>query len=577
MQDVSSYAAEPPFAGISARETARSALVWVWAIGFAVLMAAPVFAIVYGSFEVPVPGSDATRWGLDGWRDLLGNSRILKAVGNTLWLTVVAQAFALPIGLFAAWLLGRTDLPFRRTFEFCFWISFFLPSLAVLQGWILVADPHYGIANSLINRLFGTSSPVFDIYSFGGIVFAHLVTTTVSAKVMMLTPAFQNMDSRMEEAARVAGDSQFGVFCRVTVPVLAPTIVVTAIMGIIRSLESFEIELVLGGPRRIDVYNTLIYDFTRNDPVNYAAACALGIVVIFAMIGLVLVSLKAGRTGRSVTLSGQSKLTRIALGRWRIPAALLVGLVAAVLTIVPLGFLVVSSAMTMFGFFSLPTVWTSRHWDSVLSDPVFLDSVVNTLILSGFGAALCVIFSIMVAYSIVRSRHAARFVVDLASWIPFTMPGVLFSLAMLWLILGSGLTSLYGSTASLVITIAVASITLGVQLIRGNLTQISRELEEASWIGGASNWETILRIVLPLSIRSIAVVAVMSFIAAARDVSHLALLVSSDNRPLSILQLEYMLEGRSEASAVVGVIIVSITILAAILARALGSKFEAKA
>ncbi|WP_425964109.1 hypothetical protein [Rhizobium nepotum] len=69
----------------------------------------------------------------------------------------------------------------------------------------------------------------------------------------------------------------------------------------------------------------------------------------------------------------------------------------------------------------------------------------------------------------------------------------------------------------------------------------------------------------------------MSFIAAARDVSHLALLVSSDNRPLSILQLEYMLEGRSEASAVVGVIIVSITILAAILARALGSKFEAKA
>ncbi len=52
----------------------------------------------------------------------------------------------------------------------------------------------------------------------------------------------------MEEAARVAGDSQFGVFCRVTVPVLAPTIVVTAIMGIIRSLESFEIELVLGRP-----------------------------------------------------------------------------------------------------------------------------------------------------------------------------------------------------------------------------------------------------------------------------------------------------------------------------------------
>ncbi len=184
MQDVSSYAVEPSFAGISARETTRSALVWVWAIGFAVLMAAPVVAIVYGSFEVPVPGSDATRLGLDGWRDLARQQPHSEGGRKHAVADRRRPGACLADRPFCRLAAGRTDLPFRRTFEFCFWISFFLPSLAVLQGWILVADPHYGIANSLINRLFGNSSPLFDIYSFGGIVFAHLVTTTVSAKVV---------------------------------------------------------------------------------------------------------------------------------------------------------------------------------------------------------------------------------------------------------------------------------------------------------------------------------------------------------------------------------------------------------
>lgn len=555
----------------------RKRLLWLPAFAFLAVMLAPVIAVFYGSFEVLVPKSDTIRFGFDGWRELIENERIVKAIVNTFCLTLGAQIIALPASLFIAWLIGRTDMPGRRAFEFCFWLSFFLPALAVLQGWILLLDPHYGIANSLLGRLFSSAGPLFDIYSFGGIIFAHLVTTTISAKVMMLTPAFENMDSRLEEAARVSGDSHFGVFCRITLPVLAPTIAVTAIMGIIRALESFEIELVLGGPRRIDVYNTLIYDFTRNDPVNYAAACALGIVVVVAMIGLVLVSLRSGRTGRSVTLSGHSKLSRIELGRWRMPATILVASIALLLTFVPMIFLLLSSFMTMFGFFSLPSVWTLRHWNSVLSDPVFVSSLRNTFIIAGFGATLCVVLSIIIAYAIVRSRHAAKLVLDIASWIPFTMPGILFSLAMLWLILASGMTALYGSTVSLVITIALASITLGVQLIRGSLEQISRELEEASWMSGASGLTTLLRIVLPLSVRSIAVVAVMSFIAAARNIGHLALLVSSDNRPLSILQLEYMMEGRSEASAVIGIIIMGVTIVAALIARALGSRFEAKA
>uniref|UniRef100_UPI002637A2F8 ABC transporter permease subunit n=1 Tax=Pseudomonas sp. TaxID=306 RepID=UPI002637A2F8 len=144
------------------------------------------------------------------------------------------------------------------------------------------------------------------------------------------------------------------------------------------------------------------------------------------------------------------------------------------------------------------------------------------------------------------------------------------------LILHSGIDWLYGSTLSLVITVGLASVTLGVQLIRSQLLQINRELEEAAWISGASAWKTVLSIVVPLCARSIVVVAVMAFVSAARDISHLALLVSSDNRPLSMLQLEYIAEGRNEASAVVGVIIALIAIAAALIARRLGYRPETR-
>lgn len=545
-----------------------------WVVCFLALTFLPLLAVIQGSFDSQIEGAQA--FTLEGWRALFHEPRILGALGNTLSLTFASQLIALPVSIGLAWLLGRTDLPGRNWLEFAFWVSFFLPALAVVQGWTLVLDPNNGLFNRWLMHIFGLSQAPLNIYSWGGIVFAHLATTTVSAKVMMLTPAFKSMDSRYEEAALVAGDSRFKALCSVTLPLLKPALIVTAIMGVIRALESFEIELVLGAPQRIDVYSTLIYDVTRYDPINFASAFALGILIVAIMGILAVASRRSTQQGHHVTVSGQAKTAVMTLGRWRWPLGLLVSLLALVLTVLPLGFLLTSSVMRRFGFFNLDQVWTLEHWRSVVGDPILLGSVGNTLSIAAGSAAFAALLSLIVAYTIVRSRRAGRALLEFAAWIPFSIPGVLTSLAMLWLILHSGLDWLYGSTLSLIITVGLASVTLGVQLIRSQLLQINAELEEAAWISGASPWKTVISIVIPLCARSIVVVAVMAFVTAARDISHLALLVSSDNRPLSMLQLEYIVEGRNEASAVVGVIIALIAIAAALIARRLGYRPETR-
>ncbi|HZR03404.1 MAG TPA: iron ABC transporter permease [Burkholderiales bacterium] len=539
------------------------------AIAFGVLVLVPLLMLVKASFLVEAGGR--VGYALAGWREALANPGVHSALANTFGLMIAAQAISIPLAILLSWLLGRTDLPARHWLEFGFWVSFFLPSLAVVQGWVLMLDSKFGLLNEALRTVLPVADGPFNIYSWWGIVFAHLVTTTVSAKVMTMTPAFHGMDARLEEAARMAGDSPLKTLVRIVVPILAPAILVTSIMGVIRALESFEIELVLGLPSGIQVYSTFIYNLVHKETADYTTASALGILMILPMLALVAITRRLMRGDRFTTISGQAKSELIALGAWRWPAFAFVALVVVMLTLIPVAFLCVSSIMSVFGYFNLDQTWTLDHWKAVLQDPVFFASARSTLVLATATLVVATVFSTFAAYAIVRGPARLRAVFDLLSWVPFTMPGVLFSFAILWSLVELGLMkTLYGSTAILVLVVTLGTLTLGVQLVRTNFMQIGSELEQASWISGASWLRTVLKILVPLSIRSLVVVAVMAFISAARNISHLALLVSSNNRPLAVLQLDYMMEGRYEEAAVIGIIVVAFTVGIALLARQMG-------
>ena len=79
-------------------------------------------------------------------------------------------------------------------------------------------------------------------------------------------------------------------------------------------------------------------------------------------------------------------------------------------------------------------------------------------------------------------------------------------------------------------------------------------------------------VIMPLLMPVLLLVGAVSFISAARNVSTVALLATSGTRPLSLLQLDFMVEGRYEAAAVVGVIVVLMTTGIAFFVRILGQR-----
>lgn len=536
-----------------------------------VIVLAPLAMLVAASFS-PVSGPvvEGGRSIFGGWIRALTQPDIGAAVLSTVALAGTYVAISMPIAVGVAWLLARTDLPGATWFEFGFWLSFFLPPLAVVQGYILLFDSTSGVANTLWLSVFGSQGP-FNIYSWWGIVFAHLATTAISGKVMLLTPAFKNLDGSLEEAAIVAGDNLPKMLLRIVVPVLAPALIVTLLLSIARSLESFEIELVLGTPQRIDVYSTLIYRLIRASTPDYQSASVLGLVIILVMTILATLQRRITRDRNYVTVSGKRQELRFKLGRARWPLAALIAAILTVLVVIPLVSLVAGTNMRMYGYFYIADAWTREHWRSVLGDPLFVESFLTTLKLA-FGVALVTILTgFTVAYVLNHASGAMSRMIDIVSWVPFSMPGILLSFAILAIVLQMPvLDGLYGSLVLLILAISFGSLTLAIQLIRSGMLQIGPDLEEASYLAGASRLKSICRITVPLLARTIVVTGMIAFVGASTNISRIGLLYTSDTRPLSVMQLEYLLEGRYEAASAIGVIVVAMAVVVALAARLLG-------
>lgn len=530
----------------------------------------PLLLLLINSFNV-APIGEAPRYGLSEWQEAFRTPGVLRSLENTFYVAVTRQSISFPLAILLAWLIARTNMPCRNGLEFMFWLSFFLPTLSVTIGWMLLLDPHTGLVNQWLMKLPFVERPPFDIYSFWGIVWTHLMANTIAVKVMLLAPAFRRMDASLEEAGRTAGGSALGTLLRITVPILTPTLVVVFVLAMIRSLESFEIELLLGVPIKYFVYSTKILELVRQEPPLYGQATALGSLVLLLLLALIPVQRWLSTRRQFTTMSGQYRANRVDLGRGRMPAFVFVSCIVFLLTLVPFAATVMGSFMTRFGFFSLPAVWTLEHWRLALNDSLFVDALVNTLWMAGGAALLAPLFFPVVAYVSVRTQLPGRAAVDFLSWLPWAIPGMLLGLGLLWVFLGTPIfRPLYGTITVLVLATVISSMTLGTQIIKGGLLQLSMDLEDASRVFGGSWLSTYLRVVLPIMMPTLVLVAVMNFISAARDVTNIVLLATYETRTLALLTLDFVSEGLRESAAVMAVLIAFLTSGVAIIARFFG-------
>jgi iron(III) transport system permease protein len=539
-------------------------------VGFLVLT--PLVLMIINSFQIARPGQPIV-WGLDGWVKAFSTPGIIKAMTNTFTLAITRQAIALLIGAFFAWLIARTDLPMKGLLEFFFWLSFFLPALPETMGWILLLDPKYGLLNQGLIGLGVVSQSLFNIYSFWGIVWAHM-GGTVSVKVMLLAPAFRNLDAALEESSRISGASGWHTFFHIIIPVMMPAILVTTILGLIRSLEAFEIELLLGTPIGLQVYSTKIHELVTWEPPQFAPAMALSTVFLALLLLMVAFQRRYIANRIYTTVTGRGFSTRpTRLSRWRYPAFALVLSFALIITVVPTILLVTGTFMKLFGFFNIAEPWTLENWRATLNDPVLFRSLWNTLAIGLGSGFVGILFYSLIAYVIVKTRYRGRWLLDFLSWLPWSIPGILLGVALLWTFLQTKIfLPIYGTIYLLMVAMVIKSMPFGTQMIKSVLLQLGNDLEEASKVCGGTWVDTFRRVIFPLTMPALITVGLVGFISAARDISTVVLLGSGKSRTLSLLMLDFAAGAEFEKATVVAVIIVGLVVGAALFARMLGGQ-----
>lgn len=549
--------------------------VLIGAMGFYVVY--PLILILVNSFNIATI-AEPPAYGLQAWRDAFNEPGIWQSLWNSVKIGIVLQVIALPSGIFISWLIARTNIPFANGFEFGFWISFILPNLATTFGWMLLLDPSTGLLNSWLRQIPFLSGLNFDIYSFSGIIWAHLMANGISTKVMLMTPAFRRMDASLEEASRMSGASSLKTMMLITVPAMTPVIVVVFLLSVIRIFSSFETELLLGIPWGFYVYSTKIVDLARQEPPLVNQAAALGSVILLFLVAFIPLQRKLIARRQFTTVTGQFKPKIIDLGPWRYPAAAFVGFVVILLTVVPVLSVLGGSFMTRFGFFNLPKTWTLEYWQMALTDPRILLAFKNTLIVAVSAALVGAFFFSLIGYVLVRTQFPGRGILDSICWLPSAIPGVLSGLGLLWMFLGTPVfRPFYGTLFLLVVASVLGGITLATQILKANFIQLGKELEESSRMSGAGFWKTYFSIVLPLMAQTMVLVAVLKFMFASQHTSSIILLATSETRTLSLLALDQVAAGYREVASITVIFIMALTLGVALVARSFGLKVGIRA
>jgi iron(III) transport system permease protein len=535
---------------------------------FALVMGLPVVFLLISSFNIAAPSREAV-YGFDNWVRAFSDPGTLNALWMSFLLSITYLIPGMVLSIAVAWLIARTDMPGRGAIEFFCWFAYFIPDFPMVLAWILLLDPNFGFLNTAAAALPFVDGPVFNPYSFWGIVWVHLSTGGIWFKVMLLTPLFRRVGATLEEAARVAGANYFTVLRRVSLPVILPAILAVGALSFIRGLESFNTELLLGTPVGIYVYATRIYDYTRHEPSAYGEATALGSVflVVLAILAYFYQRRLKGKRFTVVTGQGYSTL-RIKLGKWKYVA--LAGCLGyiAIMMFLPLGFLVLGSVMRRYGFFHLREPFSLVHWQSLFADPIFFLALKNSLIIAAITAVAAVVLYSTVGYLLANRKVKTAPALEMLTWMPWVVPGILMSLGLLWMFLATPLRSvLYGSVWGIALALMIKESPVCTQAFKAAFLQLGPDLEEAARVSGASWNYTYRRVLAPLIAPVAATVGLISFGNALTSISTPVLLYSPRSRPLAILLMEYSFTGEIERAAALGLLITAIVSVMMLVGR----------
>lgn len=529
----------------------------LWLYGLVLLLAFltvyPLATLLFGSLHSTPPGLPG-EFNLDGYRKVL-SARNLDVLWNSIAISMAKTVISVALAVGFAWIVARTDTPFRGTLEVLITLPFFVPPIITATSWALLGNPQVGIVNIGWRWLTGFDAPLINVYSYGGIIW-HMVQHTVPFIFLLTVDAFRAMDPSLEESSRMSGASRSRTFFSITLVLMLPVISSAFILSFMRGIEAFESPLFFGTPANIQVLVTEIYRAINVSAVpdyQYATAMAFSMMMFLFLLVVAQWRLLGGRSFVTVSGKGYSPgVMRLGPWRWVAFGACVLFFVLAVL--LPLGQLLLGSFVRFVGFYQWDML-TTRNYTAVFESREIWRAFRNTMVLGVVGSTATMILGGIVAYVSVRTRWRGRRLIDALAWLPWMMPGMVLGIGLLWgYAILPGPIQIYGTVWALLLAYMTLGTPLAVRIMTGSYQQLSFDLEESSRVHGASWWQTLWRILVALSWPAFAVGWTLTFFGIMRELSASILLYSINAEVLSVVMLNLWAQGKQEQVMVIGLL-----------------------
>jgi iron(III) transport system permease protein len=517
----------------------------------------------------------ALKGGAHSYSDAYTRRGWWQTVRWTVELGLGSLAIALVVGTGLAW--AAHSLPPRLSLlRVVPILPIVIPAVSSVLGWEFLLSPHPGYLNQLLRLLpwwHGFDGP-FDIYTVPWIV---IITGLALASFIYLfvSSGFENINAELIEAAQVAGSSRAGVFFRVILPLLRPSLVYGAGVALLLGLGQFTAPLLLGRSRNISVLTTDMFFATQQVPPDYGLAAAIGSpLVVFGIAVLFMNRFLLGDNTRFITHGGKGGFRQGAPGSKSAAGAIvLYGLLSTVLPILALVFVSLSRFWTGDVHFNRLTLGT---WRTVTTQSGVMPAIWNSVWLSLAAVAITLPVG-FVAATLLRKRREHRIaapVLDFIVAMPLSIPAVIFGVGFLMTYTARPLV-LYGTRWVLILVYVTLMIPFSTRMQLGAMASLGDAYTEASRASGAGVLRTNLQIVMPLLRPAFGGAAALMFVLLTHEFAASLLVRAPTINVMGTILYDYYENGIYPLVACISLIMVGVTTAGVVVAMILGGGSDA--
>jgi iron(III) transport system permease protein len=505
----------------------------------------------------------ASLWGdagltLQRYLEVFTNEQFLKAIWNTLIISTWVGVIAVAIGALLAWLVTRTDLPWKKAIRALVMASFVTPPFLGAFAWTLLAGPNAGALNKFYRAVTGSEDALFNIFTMPGLIFV-MALYSFPFVFSMIANVFELISSDLEDAAEILGASKWHIAWTVTLPLALPALLGGFILAFLHSLSLFGAPAILGLPAGVHTITTQIWALFQYPP-RLDMAAAFSVPLLLATMALIAAQKKIlGRKGYSTVggKGGQKRPLRLAWAT--VPVLLLVFAILSLSVFLPYWILLKAALSKAW---AMPLTWDNFSLKNFTFAFFEYDdtqrAIYNTFKLGILTATVGTLLATLIAYITNRNLFRGARYLTFFALAPLVIPGIVLAVG-LFIVYTRPPLVLYGTVWILFVAYLTKEMPIGFSQAESTFKSIHPELEDASRIIGANRLTSLIDVTAPLARSGLIAAWSFIFIGVIRELSASILLFAPSSKVVSVVIFDLKEEGQVGVIAVLGILLLLVS------------------